>query len=526
MVIMRAQSWAALALLGGVGCGGATEVDVQLVDPCNKPVLSTVDFLRFEPRGTDLNSRDLSTITQVADKSAAPIKFKLAPDFQLVVTGHKDTFDAPASAAGVSAKYDLVNAKGPVSIRIPLAPIDEFFKTTKLDDPKQCSEMVIARYGATASWVPQIGRVIIIGGATVANRSIDFKRTIESYDPASGLFEPIAELPFGGQRAFHTATVLADGRILIVGGEALINQARESLKSALIVDTRDLTKVSVSATASLRAARTGHTAARLADGRVVILGGRQLNGAATRPQDHTYLNSVEVFDPERNLFVVPTGMNALESARYGHSMLVLKTGKDVLVSGGFNDTGPVRKFEILHLEADAATLVTTTATTSVGPIFHAAALADDGRVLLSGGYGAIADAEPSGSLPANPSQGVEMWTYNDATKMLARACTAELTQARGYHTVNLVGRRAIFVGGRSAQGATMTSAEVATLTMDARCFAAAPTAKEMADDRAQHLAVPLGSGEILILGGLKQGVSDMVWTSVGGAELFSPAREF
>ncbi|MFO0725012.1 MAG: kelch repeat-containing protein [Myxococcota bacterium] len=513
-------------LTPALGCGGATQVDVQLVDPCNKPVLSSVDFLKFEPRGTNLNSRDLSTITAVADKSAAPIKFQLAPDFQLVVTGHKESFDAPASAAGVSAKYDLLNAKGPVSIRIPLAPIDEFTKTTKLDDPKQCSAMAIARYGATASWVPQIGRVIIIGGATVANQQIDFKRTIEAYDPASGLFEPVAELPFGGQRAFHTATVLNDGRILIVGGEALINRARESLKSALIVDARDLTKVSVSATASLRAARTGHTAVRLADGRVMILGGRQLNGAATRPQDHIYLNSLEIFDPERNLFVVPTGMNALENGRYGHSMSLLKTGKDILVAGGFNENGPVRKFEIVHLEADAATLVTTTATTGAGPIFHAASVADDGRVLISGGYGAIADAEPSGTLPANPSSAVEMWEYNDASKVLRRACTADLSQARGFHTVNISGRRAIFIGGRSVRGDTMTSAEVATLTTDARCFAAAPALKDMADDRAQHVSVALGTGEILVVGGLKQGVADTVWTSIAGVEVFSPAREF
>lgn len=522
---MVSRVWALFLAPMFAACSSPLEIDVKLVNPCSRPVLEEVQFLKFEPRGDGIDSVGLTRVEAIGSK-AVDIPVVPAPDFQLVVTGLKDSFDGPAAAAGVSPEYDLVNAEGPVTITVPMAALDDFYKTTKLDKPAECSQMAVARYGATATFMPQNKRVLIIGGATVANGELDYKRTIEAYNPFTGTFDAVGELPFGGQRAFHSATLLADGRILIVGGEARIEQTRNSLKSALIVDARDLTDVKVEPTAALREERTGHVAARLADGRILIAGGRKLNPAAARAEDHGYINSIEIFDPARGIFIVPGGAGVMSEKRYGHTGTLLKTGTDVFIAGGFNESGPAVRPEVLRITGNDIAVVTASAALGAGAIYHAAAMAEDGRVMVSGGYGSIADAEPQGGIPQRATAQVEMWQFNDATGSLVKSCSSTMNIGRGFHSLSMAGKRAIFAGGRDPTGATTASAEFATLTTGAGCFAGIPQQRTMADDRAVHTAVSLDTGEILILGGLTQAATEVLWTSVPGAEIFSPSREF
>src|SRR2546426_1995858 len=62
-------------------------------------------------------------------------------------------------------------------------------------------------------------------------------------------------------RQGHTATVLADGRVLIVGGDSA---------TAELFDPTNRTFVAVS---NMSRARRGHTATLLSDGRVLVAGG-------------------------------------------------------------------------------------------------------------------------------------------------------------------------------------------------------------------------------------------------------------
>lgn len=134
------------------------------------------------------------------------------------------------------------------------------------------------------------GRVLVTGGrpedATVALAST------ELFDVRRGRWSPGP--PMRTARAGHTATRLLDGRVLVVGGTAPADDGSsrfEALASAEVFDPASGTWTEV---VSLAEARNGHTATLLADGRVLIVGG-------ARPV-HQHLTSVERFDPSTGAF--------------------------------------------------------------------------------------------------------------------------------------------------------------------------------------------------------------------------------
>lgn len=518
-----------VAALGAAGCSSPILVDVQLVDPCNQDAIATVDFLRFEPRGATIDSEGLTTVQRVDDAAAQPIPIPLSSDFQLVVTGHRDSFNSPAAGIGVSGKYNLETASDAVSIRVPFALIDDFYKTTDLATDT-CTALSEPRFGATATYLPASGQVLIVGGITEGHGAPKFRRAIEMYNPATGTFANVAELKAGGARAFHTATLLNDGRVLIAGGAAEVGVSVESLRSALIIDPTDPTKVKLSDVITLRKARSGHTAVSLADGRVILIGGRERVMTASRPEDHNYLRSIEVFDPTKNLFAIPadaTGVNAVELgfARFGHTSTLLADGKNILVAGGFSDQGPERSLEVVGIEGEMVHVVTaSTARTGVGPIFSSAALAEDGRVLLAGGYAETLNADPDGLTPRMSTAAVEMWEYREGQRLIQQTCSDSMVQARGHFTVDMVGRRALFIGGYGDAGAPLKTGEIVTLTEGNRCFATNPKSVDLADARARHVTVPLLSGEVLIVGGIESSGMSQTGQSMISAEVFSPAR--
>ena len=74
--------------------------------------------------------------------------------------------------------------------------------------------MADARYGHTATLLTD-GRVLVVGGADLMD-GIDNLATAEIYDPYTGVWTRTGSMAQG--RASHTATLLLDGRVLITGG--------------------------------------------------------------------------------------------------------------------------------------------------------------------------------------------------------------------------------------------------------------------------------------------------------------------
>lgn len=161
-------------------------------------------------------------------------------------------------------------------------------------------------------------------------------------------------------RAFHTATLLANGQVLVAGG---FNFSRTET-SAELFDPRTGTW---STTGSMHVARQGHTATMLPTGQVFVVGGD--TGTTS-----------EFYDPSTGQWTLaaPTAM----PHRSGHTASLLADGQ-VLVAGGVDASGqPTKAAEVYDPDIGQWSPVGSMV---VAHFAHAAAALPDGRVLVAAG---------------------------------------------------------------------------------------------------------------------------------------------
>ncbi|HEY5436912.1 MAG TPA: kelch repeat-containing protein, partial [Candidatus Limnocylindrales bacterium] len=131
------------------------------------------------------------------------------------------------------------------------------------------------------------------------------------------------------RRNFLTATLLADGRVLVAGGE----NARTDLTTAEIYNPKT---GKFSPTGSLTVGRVYHAATRLADGRVLVEGG------GSDYSGGKFLASAEVYDPKTGTW---TATGSMADQRNLLTATLLADGR-VLVAGGFGAQAPLASAEL------------------------------------------------------------------------------------------------------------------------------------------------------------------------------------
>lgn len=205
------------------------------------------------------------------------------------------------------------------------------------------------------------GRILLVGGSSAPN---DHLADVAIFDPETGALT--AGSPLDTMRHDHTATLLPDGRVLVVGG---YNAAEQWLDDAVIYDP---TANAWGDVPPLYPHGTAHTATLLADGRVLVVGGCIGSGVCTE--------RAEIFNPQTNRWAAAA---ALAVDRYGHAALLL-ADRRVLVIGGWSAQGAPADGPALIYDPRADRWAPT------GPM-QAPTLAGealrlpDGRVLVAGG---------------------------------------------------------------------------------------------------------------------------------------------
>ncbi len=210
---------------------------------------------------------------------------------------------------------------------------------------------------------------VLLGNGEVLIPGWIGKPRIQLYSPTAGGFRWGAAMLT--QADNRTVTVLPDGRVLFVGGG---ENSDMGITIAVFAKAElyDPATGKFRATGSLVKPRQGHAAALLADGRVLIAGGSDLDGNA--------LNTAEIWDPKTGKF---TATGSMTSARDAATATTLKNGK-VLVAGG-SAHGSAPAFAELY---DPATgKFTRTGSMAVGRPWPSAVLLNNGCVLISGSSG-------------------------------------------------------------------------------------------------------------------------------------------
>ncbi len=225
--------------------------------------------------------------------------------------------------------------------------------------------MSVARASHTATLLPN-GKVLISGGYNGV-----YLKSAEIYDPATNRFESTGQMVTA--RSGHVATLLNNGKVLLAGG---VGTGWTFLADAEIYDPE---KDTFTATGGMTNQRESHTATLLNDGKVLITGGHK-----GRRADITIYTSAEIYDPANGTFG-PAGN--LTVKRHKHDATRLADGR-VLIIGGSDErdgAGAYRNAEIFDPAKKTFTPVKNNMMTARYKLQGTAILLPSGKVLIAGG---------------------------------------------------------------------------------------------------------------------------------------------
>jgi LysM domain/Kelch motif len=237
------------------------------------------------------------------------------------------------------------------------SPIPSLLFDPATDTFATTGSMTTDRVGQTATLLSD-GRVLIAGGFDTLDNSLVALASAELYDPKTGTFSPTG--PMTTARDGQTATLLADGRVLIAGGTSAANvgTGKEILASAELYDPRT---GAFSPTGSMTTARIGHTANLLSDGRVLIAGGGNNTDITSLS-----LASAELYDPRTGTFS-PAG--SMTTARFSQTATLLSDGRVLIAGGRDSSFNPLSSTELFDPSAPTptATAAAPTAAPTTAP---------------------------------------------------------------------------------------------------------------------------------------------------------------
>lgn len=237
--------------------------------------------------------------------------------------------------------------------------------------------MQTARFAHTATWTP-FDQIAIIGGGT-STGPLAATASIEHYDTVTGTFFTVSG-SLNDARLGHQSVLLPDGRIFVCGGE---NPAAPGALACEIYDPATQSATAITSNGSMMS-RVNHTATRLFNGWVLILGGQD-------PATGDLAPYAMVYRPAEDSF----GMIPMVEARTLHEATLLGSGQ-VLASGGLSgarnaslpgEFAPSNSLSAFRVDATAPAGFTATAGNGLATARaeHSASATFSGRVFVVGG---------------------------------------------------------------------------------------------------------------------------------------------
>ena len=345
------------------------------------------------------------------------------------------------------------------------------------------SNLNTARTGHTATLLPN-GKVLVVGGLGIDPYPRNVLDTAELYDPATGRWSATGRL--NAAKSGHTATLLPNGRVLVVG------QAHSATEGVEIYDPSTGKWSLVSSGTNIW---RDHTATLLKNGSVLLAGGW------ANPYS-SYIRAA-LYDPATDSWSSTGSLMTLRGA--GHQATLLLDGR-VLVTGGTNDA------DFLYPLSDAELYDPVTGTWSrvsslnIARHSHSATMLPNGTVLIAGGFGPPTQVPPGcASFPCTiydtPTSSAEL--FDPATGQWSN--TGALNAARVGHTAISLANGEVLVAG----GYTITPPGPGGDIKKAERYEASGALWRDTSDlntaRSSHTSTLLPNGNVLVAGGVNTG---------------------
>ena len=337
--------------------------------------------------------------------------------------------------------------------------------------------LVMARAGHTATLLPN-GKVLLVGGSPSWPPTAAVAASAEIYDPATNTFTATGA-PALGRRGGHSATLLSDGKVLVTGGDDLA-----SVEGRAEAEIYDPNTGRFAPTGSMTMPRTRHAAVLLSNGKVLMAGG--MNKAAL---------TAELYDPVTGTF---SATSALTRYRYGAAGVSLNDGRALVF--GYDAAGDA--FDVARSSFSTTASSQVAGSLWLGPSL---ALLADGRVFIVGG-------KEQGPPPSNLALVANARLFDPATN--AFSATGALTTPRDGATVTrLQDGRVLVLGGEGTTG-WPDRGEL----FDPRTGQFTSTVSAGAG-RYGHTTTLLPNGKVLVAGG-QSGTNSTSGTPAANAQLF------
>lgn len=519
---MRRAVVAVAAVLALAGCGPKViDYQVQIVtQTCDSSVdpFEGVQFLRVYVRGADIaapldaisganpDTRQL-TIPEIPAGKARVVEVRAYDGDPLsggrvISMGRSLPFDVPDVVPD-----DLVGKS--VEVKIFLRKVNAFSPIVSAAAPTQCQRMKVARAGHTATELKS-GKVFIAGGFNFKAGSPEKQALADTevYNPATGAFEPTRDISISSSGsltplpvAFHTATRLTSGQVLLWGGEVYVGGVNNTVSPRTQVVVYDGDFDEFGAFPSRPFARSRHRAAIDENGRVLIVGGVKLSTLVP-------VDEVEWFDPDTNQYKVVDGVTL---PRIDASVSPVKQGEFIAVAGGTD--GTAMKTEVVFFKFNGTTFAQQS-------LANPPRLADPGR--RSAGVATVRDGTDmilvgghSDPRLVSPVASSEIVSSQSATVSMGPA-----VGARGdICAVTMVDGTVMAVGGRTAlmPGANGDSDATSILIKGSSSGGVTSLGgPNLPVPRYSHTCTALQDGTVLVTGGINE-------TSSGTQEILQDA---
>jgi hypothetical protein len=309
-------------IAGGIGTDGHPVRASELYDPASASFVPTGNMIepRYDhaatalPNGKVLITGGDTTTTQVTNIDSAELYDPATGTFS--ATGNVERFyDPEANQFWYQGKMNAVRAK---------------HTATLLTD----------------------GKVLIAGGGDASGKA---QASAEIYDPASGKFTPTGSM--NNARREHHATLLSNGEVLMTGG---VDASGQVIATAELFDPNTgrfrLTTAAFPTGSNMTQPRYQDTATLLADGRVLIAGGSY---------SMTILDTAELYDPSRGAFECVGGRANSAASACNPTMLAQRASANavrladgnVLILGGLSVSDYLSSAELYNPQAGSFTSV-------------------------------------------------------------------------------------------------------------------------------------------------------------------------